>query len=102
MRRCSYSPERSVRYMKRNGKKLRERLATFTLAILSLTLWQSCRSVEAHLPPVEFPEFPVMADFSGETVEVPAEWIVRTAEFKIRYEALQDEYERLSELYQKP
>ena len=77
-------------------------MATFILAILSLTLWQSCRSVEAHLPPVEFPEFPIMSDNTGNKVEVPEEWVVRMAEFKIRYEALQDEYERLSELYQKP
>ena len=59
----------------------------------------SCQSVRVHLPPVDFPEFPVMSDCTGETVEVPAEWVVRMAEFKIRYEALEDEYSRYEELY---
>lgn len=62
-------------------------------------LLPSCQSVRVHLPPIEFPEFPVMSDYTGDTVEVPSEWIVRMAEFKIRYEALEDEYAELEKLY---
>lgn len=40
-----------------------------------------------------------MSDYTGETVEVPSEWIVRVAEFKIRYEALEEEYAELEKLY---
>ena len=64
-----------------------------------ITLLPSCQSVRVHLPPVDFPEFPVMSDSTGETVEVPSEWIVRMAEFKIRYEALEEEYAELEKLY---
>lgn len=64
-----------------------------------ITLLPSCQSVRVHLPPVDFPEFPVMSDYTGETVEVPSEWIVRVAEFKIRYEALEEEYAELEKLY---
>mgnify|MGYP007122093686 CR=1 FL=1 len=83
----------------RKSKKLKRKLVTFTLAILSLTLWQSCASVEAQLPPVEFPEFPAMTETGGEVVAVPSEWIVRLAEFKIRYESLQDEWQEYKDLY---
>ena len=62
-------------------------------------LLKSCRSVEVHVPPVEFPDFPIMSDNTGNKVEVPEEWIVRLAEFKIRYEALQDEWQEYKDLY---
>lgn len=40
-----------------------------------------------------------MTETGGEVVEVPSEWIVRLAEFKIRYESLQDEWQEYKDLY---
>lgn len=40
-----------------------------------------------------------MSDNTGNKVEVPEEWVVRMAEFKIRYVALQDEWEEYKDLY---
>ena len=60
-------------------------------------------SPEPRLPPLDFPEIPraevMEPGEDGRTVTVDADWIIRIAEFSIRYDALIEEYSELRDIW---
>ena len=73
-----------------------------TLCIMPLMSCQSART-SPELPPLSFPEFPesdgMEVSEDGRTVTVDADWIVRLAEFRIKYDAVREEYSCLADIY---
>lgn len=79
------------------------------MAILLTTLLTSCVSgrieyiEKPYVPEITFPTFPVL-DGGEENIDgnivVPAEWIVRLAEYKIRIEETEKNYSELKALYE--
>lgn len=80
------------------------------LAMLSAMLLTSCASGKLEyvekpvVPELTFPIFPAleggMKNDDG-TVNVPGEWIVRIAEYRIRIEETEKNYNDLKSLYEK-
>ena len=68
-------------------------------------LLMSCQSARTspELPPLSFPEFPESEQMEvsedGNTVTVEADWIVRLAEFRIKYDAVREEYDGIRGIY---
>lgn len=60
-------------------------------------------SPEPYLPPLDFPDLPraevMEPDPDGKTVRVDADWIIRMAEFSIRYDAVREEYSELRDIH---
>lgn len=78
------------------------------MAIPLITLLMSCASGKVVykdrivVPSVNYPEFPVLEDAEREKnnrVSVPDSYIVRLAEFKIRYEECVKTYTELRAVY---
>ena len=80
---------------------------SFIAATLLATLLTSCASVEyvdrPFVPEIVFPIFPAL---DGETrnadgtVSVPGEWLVRLAEYRIRIEETERNYNGIKALYE--
>ena len=82
-------------------------MTTFTTVILLLTLLTSCVSNTVYktvVPDLDFPTFPkadIMIDNGDETVSVDKKWIVRIAEYSIRIQETEDDYNEIKRLYEK-
>jgi len=85
-----------------------KKLITCTLAILLITLLTSCTTSTEYVskpvvPGITFPIFPALENETINTdgsVTVPAEWIVRLAEYKIRIKETESNYNDLKALYE--
>ena len=86
------------------------RLMNFMLAMLSAMLLTACVSPKVEyvekpvVPELVFPIFPALdggVKNPDGTVSVPGEWIVRVAEYKIRIEETEKNYNDLKALYEK-
>lgn len=79
-------------------------------AILLQTLLMSCASgkieyiEKPYVPEITFPVFPTL-DGGNEnedgSITVPAEWVLQLAEYKIRIEETEKNYNEIKELYKK-
>ena len=77
------------------------------MAMVLITPLTSCVTerivIKNDVPALTFPAFPYSDDMEvsadKKTVTVSSEWVVRLAEFTIKYEALQEEYESLRRIY---
>ena len=76
------------------------------MAALLLTLLTSCVSNTVYktvVPDLNFPTFPladVMTDNGNGTTAVDNGWIIRLAEFYIRYSETESDYKEIKELYE--
>lgn len=76
------------------------------MATLLLMLLTSCVSNTVYktvVPDLDFPTFPladVMSDNGNGTTSVDNDWIVRLAEFYIRYSETESDYKEIKELYE--
>lgn len=79
------------------------------MAILLTTLLMSCVSgrieyiEKPYVPEITFPAFPVLdggEENADGNIVVPAEWILRLAEYKIRIEETEKNYNELKALYE--
>ena len=76
------------------------------MAMLLIMLLTSCVSNTVYktvMPDLDFPTFPladVMSDNGNGTTSVDNEWIVRLAEFYIRYSETESDYKEIKELYE--
>ena len=76
------------------------------MAILLITLLTSCVSNTVYktiVPDLDFPTFPladVMTDNGNGTTAVDNGWIIRLAEFYIRYSETESDYKEIKELYE--
>lgn len=76
------------------------------MAILLITLLTSCVSNTVYktvVPDLDFPTFPladVMSDNGNGTTSVDNEWIVRLAEFYIRYSETESDYKEIKKIYE--
>lgn len=76
------------------------------MATLLLMLSTSCVSNTVYktvVPDLDFPTFPladVMLDNGNGTTSVDNEWIVRLAEFYIRYSETESDYKEIKKLYE--
>lgn len=56
-------------------------------------LLTSCQSTKSSFVPYpEFPDLPAYVKNTDGTISVPEDWIVRLAEFRIKYETIQEVY----------
>lgn len=78
-------------------------------AILSIMLLTSCVSIRTEyiekpvVPSITFPIFPALTEATRNgdgTVTVNEDWIVRLAEYKIRIEETESDYNDLKALYE--
>ena len=76
------------------------------MATLLLMLLTSCVSNTVYktvMPDLDFPTFPladVMSDNGNGTTTVDNGWIIRLAEFYIRYSETESDYKEIKELYE--
>ena len=76
------------------------------MATLLITLLTSCVSNTVYktvVPDLDFPTFPladVMTDNGNGTTAVDNGWIIRLAEFYIRYSETESDYKEIKELYE--
>lgn len=76
------------------------------MATLLLMLLTSCVSNTVYktvVPDLDFPTFPladVMTDNGNGTTAVDNGWIIRLAEFYIRYSETESDYKEIKELYE--
>ena len=76
------------------------------MAMLLLMLLTSCVSNTVYktvVPDLDFPTFPladVMSDNGNGTTAVDNGWIIRLAEFYIRYSETESDYKEIKELYE--
>jgi len=75
-----------------------------TMVTLLITLLTSCVSNTVYktvVPDLDFPTFPkaeIMRDNGDETVSVDKQWIVRLAEYSIRIQETEDNYNEIKTL----
>lgn len=77
--------------------------------MLLTTLLTNCATTKTeyierlYVPALSFPPFPAMSDFErkGGRVSVSEDWIVRLAEYKIRIEETEKNYNDFRALYEK-
>ena len=81
----------------------------YITATLLTTLLMSCASAKIEyiekpvVPEINFPIFPELENEvlnEDESVTVSADWIVRLAEYKIRIEEIENDYNDLKALYE--
>lgn len=78
------------------------------MAILLPMLLLNCRSTrtvqteKTYVPEIEFPVFPEAESLerNGERVSGEAEWFVRLAEFRIKYERAVKDYNMIKDMYE--
>lgn len=84
------------------------KLRNFMLATLAATLLTCCQSPrqvvvdKPYVPELVFPTFPALsgAERPGDgTVTVSEDWVIRLAEFRIRLEELEANYEGMKALF---
>ena len=66
---------------------------------------QSIKTVQTektHIPELEFPIFPEAENLvqNGEKISGEAEWFIRLAEFKIKYEKVVKDYNMIKDMYE--
>lgn len=85
------------------------KLTACITAILSATLLMSCQSAKVEyvdkptVPSISFPIFPALTDATKNddgTVTVSGGWLVQLAEYKIRIEETEKNYNELKSLYE--
>lgn len=100
--------EYTISVLKKNREKADEKLKSFIMAMLLLTLLTACTSTKIeyiekpYLPELNFPFFPELyGDVRNpdDTVTVSGAWVIRLREFQIHYEELEDNYNDFKKKY---